>query len=244
MGTTLPSLPAHALLASLLGMLACSRSPPRASLPDPLRTAACLGPADATTFAVYLHGVDEAGISDQELENRRTLDAVARKLSMRVALPRASKPCPNQPGELCWGWTFDESELDAAATAVKAAAASCFGASRPFGVIGFSNGGSLVTKLLRTCSLRQRLPGAAWAMTVGSAMNHGPLEATPTDLSACGRLVMLSGTRDAYNFDPDDQLLHGLEAKHADVHALRFEGGHSIPYEPTQAAIAGLLRQN
>jgi predicted esterase len=234
-------LSAQVLLAAALGALGCSRPQPPPSPVDPLRSAACLGPADASNFAVYLHGVDEPGISDQEFDNRRNLDVVAKELSLRIALPRASRPCPNQPGELCWGWTFDEPEVDAAATAVKDAAASCFGAARSFGLIGFSNGGYLVTQLLRTCSFHQRLPTATWMMTIGSAMNRGPLEATPADLAECGHLVMLGGTHDTYNFDPAEQLLHGLEAKHADVHAIRFDGGHGVPLEPTRRALAGLL---
>jgi predicted esterase len=230
-----------ALLGAALALVGCSREPHPPSRADPLRTATCLGPTDATSFAVYLHGVDERSLSEQELENRRNLDAIASELSIRIALPRASRPCPNQPGELCWGWAFDEPELDAAATAMKDAAAQCFGPARTFGLVGFSNGGYLVTKLLRTCSFHRRPPGATWMMTVGSAMNRGPLEAAPADLSTCGRLVMLAGTGDSYNFDPDDQLLHGLEAKHADVLATRFDGGHGIPREPTRAALATLL---
>jgi predicted esterase len=214
----------------------------RRAAPDELRSATCLGPADATHFAVYLHGVDESSISEQELQNRRSLDAISRSLSLRIALPRASKPCPSQPSSLCWGWAFDDQEIAVAADAVKSAATSCFGGAHPFGLIGFSNGGYLVSKLLRTCQLHEKLPEAAWILTVGSSMIHGPLEPKPEDLSTCGRLVMLAGTEDTYNFDPRDQLLHALEAKHADVRAVRFEGGHAMPQEPTRAALAELLR--
>jgi predicted esterase len=79
-------------------------------------------------------------------------------------------------------------------------------------------------------------------LTVGSSMIHGPLEPKPEDLSTCGRLVMLAGTQDTYNFDPRDQLLHALEAKHADVRGVQFEGGHAIPDEPTRDVLAELLR--
>jgi predicted esterase len=201
----------------------------------------CLGPADATHFAVYLHGVDEPSVSEQELGNRQSLDTIARSLSMRIALPRASMPCANQPSSLCWGWAFDEREVDVATEAVKRAATSCFGAGHPFGLIGFSNGGYLVTKLLRTCELHDTLPEATWMLTVGSAMNHGPLEPRPEDLSRCGRLVMLVGTHDTYNFDPDDGLLHALEAKHADVSGVRFDGGHVVPEDPTRTALSELM---
>lgn len=219
-------------------LVGCSR---RAD-PHDLRTATCLGPAEATHFAVYLHGVDEPSISEQELQNRRSLDAISSSLSLRIALPRASRPCPNQPSSLCWGWAFDEQEIDAAADAVKLAATSCFGEGHPFGLVGFSNGGYVVSKLLRTCQLREKLPGATWMLTVGSSMIHGSLEPKPDDLSTCGRLVMLAGTEDTFNFDPQDQLLHALEAKHADVRGVRFEGGHTVPQEPTRSALAELLR--
>jgi predicted esterase len=227
-----------ALVASWL-FSACTPSPTRA--PD-LRAATCLGPADATGLAVYLHGVDEPGISDQELENRRHLEAIAHTLSLRIAVPRASTRCPDEPNQLCWGWTFDDAELDSGAKAISAAAAACFGAERRFGLIGFSNGGYLVTKLLRTCSVPARLPSVTWMLTIGSAMSRGPLEPAPPDLSGCGRLVMIEGTHDTWNFDPEDHLLHGLEGKHADVRAIRFDGGHGVPVEPTRAALADLVR--
>ncbi len=222
--------------------LACACSRHNVARVDDLRTATCIGPADATRFAVYLHGVDEVSISDQEIHNRQSLDAIAKSLSLRIALPRASMPCPNQPASLCWGWAFDAHELDGAADAVTRAAGACFGRAKPFGLIGFSNGGYLLTKLLRTCTLHAKLPDAAWVLTVGSTMLQGPLESQPDDLSACGRLVMVSGTRDTYNFDPADHLLHALRDKRADVRGVRFDGPHGVPEEPTRTVIAELLR--
>jgi predicted esterase len=189
-----------------------------------------------------MHGVDEPAISEQERANRRALEAMGKALSVRIALPRAAKPCPNQPASLCWGWSFDEGEVDAAVNAVRSAATTCFGAGRPFGLIGFSNGGYLATKLVRTCELHEKLPLARWVVAAGSAMSHGPLEPKPKDLSQCGRLRLLTGTDDAYNFDPSDALLHALEAKHADVRSVRFAGGHTLPEEPTQALVAEMLR--
>lgn len=222
----------------------CSRRTTTSSQPTPadLRAATCLGPSDATHFAVYLHGVDEPSISEQELGNRRSLDAVARLLSLRIALPRASQRCPDPPSSLCWGWVFDDREMEAASDAIRHAAESCFGAHRAFGLIAFSNGGYLATKLLRTCTLHDRLPDATWTLTIGSAMNHGPLEPKPEDLSTCGRLVMIVGTSDTYNFDPDDGLLHALQAKHASVRGVRFDGAHLVPEAPTRDALADLLR--
>jgi hypothetical protein len=110
----------------------------------------------ATSFAVYLHGVDASAVSDQEVGNRRELEAVAQALRMRVALARASRPCPGRPSSSCWGWAFDERELDEAASVVRRSALSCFG-PRPFGAIGFSKGG----------------------YAVGSAAFSGPLEREP-----------------------------------------------------------------
>jgi predicted esterase len=201
-----------------------------------LRRVSCLGPSDAKSFAVYLHGMDSPSISDQELGNRQSLARAADALSMRIALPRASIPCPNQAGSLCWGWAFDEAEIDVSARAVKDAAQACFG-SQPYGLIGFSNGGYLLSKLLRTCALHVKLPTATWAVTFGSAVFKGPLEPQPASLADCGRLVIAAGTGDTYNFDPTDHLLNALKAKGADVTALRFEGGHLVPEEPLQRAL-------
>ncbi|APR80738.1 Hypothetical protein A7982_06085 [Minicystis rosea] len=202
-----------------------------------LSAARCLGPADARGFAVYLHGVDAERPSAQEIENRRVLDRIAAERSLRIAVPRATRPCPNQPGSICWGWAFDDKEIAAAAGAIDAAARECFG-ERPFSLLGFSNGGYLLTKMVGTCALRAQVPRAESVLTFGSTMLHGPLPPAPADLRGCGKLVMVVGTGDTYNFDPSGNYLKALLAKGADATEVRFDGGHLVPLEPTRSLLS------
>ncbi len=231
----LPDLMRRSML--LVSVLACSRSP----APD-LRDATCLGPADAKQFVVYVHGIDLATIGDEEVANRSNLAHIADALSLRIALPRAPSPCPDQSASLCWGWTFSNAELTTASTAIANAATACFG-NRDYGAIGFSNGGYLLTNLVQDCALHSLLPHALWVVTIGSAMFHGPLPPGPDSLAGCGRLVALSGTRDTQNFDPTDHLVGALAAKHADVTARSFDGGHVVPDGPLRHEIETLLRR-
>lgn len=58
------------------------------------------------------------------------LAEIAKDLSFRIALPRAGSTCPNQPGSVCWGWTYTDAERAAAVAAIDAAARACFPAER------------------------------------------------------------------------------------------------------------------
>jgi predicted esterase len=226
-------------------LAACTdRPPPAVSTDAPnresavdLRTAACVGPHDARSFAIYLHGVDGLTPSQQELANRGVLAALAESMSIRIAFPRATMACPSQAGSLCWGWRFDEPEVAAATSIARTAARSCFGAKAST-VIGFSNGGYLLTTLIRTCSLATYLPEASRVITVGAGMMTGRLEAGPESLAGCGELTMLVGNEDEYNFDPTGKLLEALRAKSASVRELRFNGGHLIDKAALAAALA------
>ncbi|MBX3193461.1 MAG: hypothetical protein KF819_41150 [Labilithrix sp.] len=202
-----------------------------------MRTASCIGPAHATAYAVYLHGMDGVSPSGQEMQNRAILASMASKLSMRVALPRATARCPNQPSSICWGWTFDEREVHEGATTIDAAARSCFG-EKAFALIGFSNGGYLLTKMLRSCVLPSTLPRVTQLVTSGSTMMKEPLEREPSSLAGCGKLTMLIGDKDEFNFDPTGTLLHGLQRKGADVREVRFEGTHLLSEEPLMRVLS------
>lgn len=184
--------------------------------------------------------MDASSISDQEVGNRANLALIAEALSIRIALPRATLPCPTQPSAICWGWAFDEREIRVAAATITDAAEACFG-ERPFGLIGFSNGGYLLSKLFRTCRVEEELPGVSWMVTVGSAALNGEMGPQPASLRGCGRMVILTGVDDTYNFDPADRFLHALEGKGADVRGRRFDGGHVVPDAPLRSVLEELL---
>lgn len=194
--------------------------------PVDLRAAACVGPSDARSFAIYLHGMDGETPSEQEMKNRKVLVALAQRLSLRVALPRAKMACPNQAGSICWGWSFNDAEVAESASIVRAAASSCF-ADHPVTVVGFSNGGYLLTKLIRSCSLKRELPTATRVITVGAGMIKGTIESEPK-LAGCGELTMLVGSKDEFNFDPTGNLVRQLRARSANVREIQFDGGHLL----------------
>ncbi len=214
-----------------------------ASLEEPLdlRKAPCIGPPNATSFAVYLHGMDAASPSEQEMTNRSVLVALAQARSLRVALPRAEMECPTQPGSICWGWSFDDVELEGATSIVRAAAEKCFG-DRPATIIGFSNGGYLLTNLLRTCSLKDKLPRATHVITVGAGMMKGPLGSKPESLVGCGDMTMLVGDKDEFNFDPTGNLLQNLRSRNAAVREIRFDGGHLLHRAALDDALSAIAR--
>jgi hypothetical protein len=216
----------------VLLLCSCARPTPQLDLPP----ARCLGPYDGHAFAVYLHGMDTPELSAQEVHNRSVLMHLSEALSMRIALPRATATCQAQ---LCWGWTFDDREVDAATAEINRTARECFG-DKDYVAIGFSNGGYLLDKIYRGCEMKTRLPHARWLFAVGAALLKGPLEAQPESLAGCGALTLLSGSEDRFNTDPEDNFLHRLQAKHADVRAIRYAGGHELVEAPLGRALSSL----
>jgi predicted esterase len=201
----------------------------------------CLGPADARHQLVYLHGMDGPNPSPQEIANRQVLSKIASTLSVRVALPRATLPCPTQPGSICWGWDFSESGLAAdaarAAPLIEESAKRCFPAHSHYGILGFSNGGYLLSGVYRSCRLSDLLPKADWLVTVGSAPQSKSMTYNSRDLRGCGSLVVMSGTRDEFNSDSDGGLLKELEERRANAREVTYDGGHLLSLEATEAVL-------
>lgn len=198
----------------------------------------CLGSTDASSFAVYLHGIDSRAPGEQELGNRQVLEHIAKTYALRFALPRGPAACGDS---ICWGWQLSPEQRRAAAAVVVASAKKCFPPGAHYGLVGFSNGGYLVLNYLRACELPELLPDVRWSIAVGSGMMGGPIEPQPADLSACGDVTMMIGTADTYNFDPNHNYLHRLEAKHAHVIEVPFAGGHELPEKALGEQLARFL---
>lgn len=69
---------------------------------EKLAAASCVGPADASTLVVYLHGYDVDEVSSQERRNRRVLSALAGHLGVRIAFPRARNYRDTENRVLSW----------------------------------------------------------------------------------------------------------------------------------------------
>jgi hypothetical protein len=194
----------------------------------------CMGPLKAKNYAVYLHGIDSKNPGSQELANRKVLQNIAAQLNLRIALPRAKEKCGNN---ICWGWSQTDETAKAAVTVIRDSVKSCFNGKKQYGLIGFSSGGYLATKLFRLCMLPKLLPEIQWIVTSGSSMMKGPLEQNPQDLKSCGKLTMLVGDGDKENLDRDKNYPTLLRAKHANVEYEEFKGDHNLFEGPLRDAI-------
>ncbi len=188
--------------------------------------AECIGPVKASKFVVYLHGMDSLSPSAQELANRKTLGDIAKKLNIRFALPRATKPCPTNSSQLCWAWAAKTSEeLVPVKEAIANAARDCF-ASEKYSVLGFSNGGVAVTALLRLCEK----VGFESAITVGAA--GGWFSTDPKSLKGCGpKITSLLGSSDQKNQKPVRDFVAHLLALGAPISIVEYQGGHELIYD-------------
>ncbi len=201
----------------------------------------CMGPEGSKINLVYLHGMDSATPSQQEQTNRGVLAKIANELNIRIALPRASKPCPTQPNSVCWGWSFNQSEIDSTKGTIEAAAQNCFGTKAHYGMLGFSNGGYLLSQAYRSCTLQTNFPDGGWLAIVGAARYSGNLPVQPASLKGCGSLTILSGSEDQYNSDLNQNYLHVLAAKGADATEIPYSGGHLLPYPELKTALEKLF---
>lgn len=195
----------------------------------------CIGPEHALRGAVYLHGIDSARPSMQELRNRSVLSALARRLKMRIAIPRGTASCPGN--SICWGWGPSDNEARDVLRAIEEASAFCGLPVARLGLIGFSNGGYMTAKLFRDDLFK--LAGVSWGVAAGSAMWRGSI--APRSQYVSGRLVMIIGERDVFNRDPKQNYLEQLRRISGDVHLVEFPGGHELPFNETLKAVEEAL---
>jgi hypothetical protein len=213
-------------IAIFVSLAACRKSAPV------INDDACIGEASATRAFVYLHGRDSQAPSSQEMHNRDVLRRIARELGARIALPRSQLPCNDDASQICWGWGFDDGELARTAKAAQGAADRCFAHDTKYVLVGFSNGGYALDKMVARCRLGELLPHATRVVTVGAAMFKGPLADAPSDLSACGDVTMIAGTKDEWNFDPSDHYVNELKARGAHARAVHVPGGaHELAFD-------------
>ncbi len=208
------------------------------SLPLTAFALECIGPKEASSFAVYFHGMDNPAPGSQELTNRKTLSLIAEKLNIRIAIPRAKEPCPNDKQLICWGWNFtDPKILNASLSESAKAQAVCFPKAKKVGFIGFSNGGFIANQILKDC----KKSDFSWFISIGAAGSWN--DSKEKDLSQCGHLKLMAGKQDTFNYENIKKLARWFNSNKARVDLIVFDGGHEIPSKELEQELKKLLAE-
>lgn len=191
-----------------------------------------IGSKDAKNFVLYLHGMDSPGPSKQERTNREVLKKIAEKLDILFALPRSESKCSNNEKLLCWEQDTIE-ELQKTYAVIKDSVDRKIH-ENSFGIIGFSNGGFFVSKLLQHGITNEPL----WFLSIGSAGSWN--SKNKIDLKNRSPIVILIGRHDRWHYDYAHKYANYLKEAKANVHLMAFDGGHEMLAQPIIEAIKKL----
>lgn len=194
-------------------------------------TTECIGPASATRFVVYLHGMDTNKPSEQEQKNRTALSAAAEKLNIRFALPRAVTDCPTNPKLKCWTWTEQDS-IDPVLGQISQAANDCF-SGNDFSLLGFSNGGYVMNKIMRKCV--QGKYSKLYSFGAGGEWAASDVQ----DLATCPLSLSVNvGRGDHYNVVPARDFHDHIKSLGGNVSYSTYSGGHRLTAEALIQALS------
>lgn len=202
----------------------------------------CIGPADATQFAVYLHGRDFEPPGALELKNRKVFSILAAALHLRVALPRGPEFCEGNGPPHCWGYAVSTAETKAALIKASEAAEQCFGKNKTYGLIGFSNGGYHLARAYRSCFTRPDGKFYPYLISIASGAVNPPQNQWAQNLSPCGHYALLAGKQDPLNQDKGRLFEKEILKRSGHFELVEFEGGHEVPEKPLFELLSRLFR--
>ena len=194
-----------------------------------LAQAHVVGDEQSHKVVVYLHGMDLPSPSTQEIANRTKLDAIGKALSIKILLPRASEPCPQDHRQICWRQKTDKDVTTSLAGVL--ASLKLDTTDQITGFIGFSNGGYLVNKWIQHCLLEK----TQWVMSIGSAGSWGDDDKS---LSSCSPITLIIGRNDRYHYKHALAFYDHLRFLHANATLVVFDGGHELPERALQDEIS------
>lgn len=199
-------------------------------------TTVCMGAEHPKMNVIFLQGITtkrhpfdhDAPPNPDEPDYHTLLDRVGKETGVRFVMPYSNRLCKGSTNSYCWG-TGDFDSVAEVYDAIRKSAASCFSFNQPWGLMGFSNGGYHVGRIIS----QGHLPAPKWAIAVGSAGVVKPFELpeisrhTPFYL----HIGMEDITReDAWRFYTE------LKAERFNVHYGEYAGGHEL-HEDTLLAM-------
>jgi hypothetical protein len=223
-----------AVFMCVLGLLGCHSESPillvkEAAPPEPpqLFKTVCVGSDHPIFRVVFLQGIQTDQTATQYPD---MLDTVGNALNIQFAIPQSNVLCKNSQNRYCWGSAEPSSVAEVYAT-IRHSAAQCFSLDQPWGMLGFSNGGYHVGRVIA----QGHMPQPAWAIAIGSAGNTATInrqsdaKRTPFYLSI--------GTDDITRGDAR-HFFDTLRSRGFNVQYDEFAGGHAL----TEAVVSSLLK--
>ncbi|MFW7378231.1 MAG: hypothetical protein ACOH5I_05460 [Oligoflexus sp.] len=180
----------------------------------------CLGPDKATDAFIYLHGLDDPKVGEHENRNRKLLQKIAEDLNTKIAVPRSKEICRNNRS--CWTHQGVDQIMASMEYAMKQSH-TCIGDRKLKGMMGFSNGGYLLSKYFQSC--KHSNPISYLITGALGELNPIPLPKSP---DRCGHLTIAIGRQDQV-YRRSKSLYQTLAKKFpGQVKFTEFAGGHDL----------------
>jgi|GEM_PF-1580493 len=207
------------LVFSFLTTWVCKQAGAEAS--KNIKEVRCIGPESASHHAIFFHGIYESKGRTPEQTYGDVLRRVAKRENIRIAMPVSGFECVGKKGSFCWG-TEDATVVQNLFSEAQSMSAQCFGGAVPKGLIGFSNGGYFVGRLMLRCLTDKQ----NWLIAMGSG---GSMDfRVRDDLSGCGKMHILIGRRDL-SVRKAERFKQGLMTQKANATFQTWNGGHDVP---------------
>lgn len=202
---------------------------------------ACLGGSGSGNYAVYLHGFTGQSFSGQESINLSRLKKLGGMMDMMIAVPKSPRGCMKD-GKIqrCWGVEMTRNQAEQTFRLAIKSAQKCFPPGSRYGIIGFSNGGYMATKIFSHCLAPRMDSRLQWLVTVGAAKLWGDGIGW-SRLKSCRPITLMAGKRDTHNYERRQRKFRDLRSKGAEISILLFDGGHEMPLGPMVTALRGYL---
>ncbi len=181
----------------------------------------CFGNKNTERQIIYLHGMG-APYTSGPVAYESELIKLADGINARIAAPQSIERCSKDASKVCWG----NEEIRSITNTYKnilASVASCIDTQKPFTIIGFSNGGYHLGRVV----MRDLEPRSSQTIAIASA---GDIRiAAGDDLSAASPFLLLIGNADLA-LPAAQTFIQGLKNKKARAELRVFTGGHDVPF--------------
>lgn len=198
-----------------------------------VKSVECFG-KQSTHSVIFLHGIDTPSKPDADnLSAYQTMKKLADDLQFSLALPRSNNYC-QQGRKVCWNVAQQATDLKKIYQEIIEKSARCFKQNSKAILVGFSNGGYFLNKLLHHCILSKE----SHVISIGAAGSTRHRNS----LSACGQLDLVLGKYES-TYQSGVSYYKAIKKANGKSKLTIFNGGHMVPYEPLHTILHKHLKK-